>query len=420
MSQPQTPDFAGAIALAPKIRAVTDDVLIRNIDRKREATAFWLGLISGYPVFLFGSYGVNKTQMVEQMVGRLLSATFANELIPQVKSADQILVVSSSIRERTVAEGEKMVDIHQVLGRAFLAHVFFGDEFFKDPTNPALLELIDYALNGTVRHEGAKLRSSLRLFMAAGNELPDPDGLMGATWARMILRVKVNPLDAVGKRRLVTSRLDHQRGISTPQSKAGLTLQEVDLLRGMRPFVDVPESVVDQVLDVYQDLVDQDEGFRWIWEDDRRFGRVFDVLQAHALMHGRTQVTSSDLTVLRWLLWNDSSQIPALEAIVDPLCRTPFGECRELVDTLLATGGIVDQVCQGTANQWANAVTQVNTCKTALTTKVGTLSGAENTKVQSWITALAAMVTLIASSAGGSIDRNAAQVAYNSLKSALS
>lgn len=428
MSSPNPADnLAAAAALAPKIRAITDEILVRNIDRGDEAKAFWLGLVCGHPVFFLGPYGVNKTSLIQQLAERIDGVEFDERLMSMIRSYVELFVEKTLLVERQVTPEEKETLVREILGRAMKAHVFFGDEFFKNgESNPAMNELIDFALAGVLRHEGKKVKAALLLFLAAGNELPDPDGSLGAIWSRMILRLDVRPLDTVGKRRLVRARLAKYQGGSTT-SKGGNTkvsMADVVFLRLARPHVQISDSIIDTVLQVYQDLMNQNDGeFNWLWSDDRRFGRVFDVLQAHALLQGRTQVTSEDLIVLKWLLWNTPEQIPAVETVVDPLCRTPFGECREQVDMLLAAGGIVDQVCAGSTpgqGPAVNAIQQINTCKTSLVAKLGTLTGLEAAKVQSWIIALQGLSGMVASAVGGSIDSAAAQAAYNGLKSALS
>ena len=280
-------------------------------------------------------------------------------------SADHLLVESTRIEEEPTASGGKSVRIRGELGRAAAAHIVFADEIWK--SEPYVLQtLLDLAKGGGVRHEGANVRTPLLAFLAASNELPDSEGNLGAVWSRMTLRVPVRSLDRGGKLQLVSSRLAHGRSASNSNtvSAVTLTLDEVAVLRAGRTHVIVSDEIVESVLGIYQQLLEThtDGTFQWLWDDDRRFGRVFDILQAEALLSGRTVVAKSDLRVLKWLLWDTPEQIAAVEAVLAPLCRTPASEAREMADALLAAGGVVDSFLSGASERITDSLRQ---CKDA-------------------------------------------------------
>lgn len=330
-----------AIGLKPKIEAITSDVLGQNIGRGDVVKATWLSLISGRPAFFLGTPGVNKTGTVQALAKRVAGAVFHEELMSVVASADQLLVESTSIEETATPGGGKEIRVKGKLGRAAAAHVFFADEIWKGDSR-VLQTVLDLAKGDGVRHEGAMVRTPLMAFLAASNELPDPDGNLAAMWSRMTIRVKVNPLDKGGKTKLVASRLARQKG--TGSSGAQLSLADIETLRAARPHVAVPAAIVETVLDIYEQLLkDHGDAFQWAWDDDRRFGRVFDVIQANALLDGRTAVTKQDLKVLAWLLWDTPEQIGTVEAMLAPYSRTATSEAKEFFDALLMAGGTVDK-----------------------------------------------------------------------------
>src|SRR3989344_4921701 len=143
------------------------------------------------------------------------------------------------------------------------------------------------------------VRTPLLAFLAASNELPEPEGNLGAVWSRMTIRVVVNPLDRAGKQSLAKARLNQNSRGKTVSIQ--LTLADVEVLRSARPFVQVSQDIVDTVLDILQELVDEKTAdFPWAWSDDRRFARMLDILQAKALLEGRVAVGKQDLAVLEW------------------------------------------------------------------------------------------------------------------------
>lgn len=348
-----------AIALAPKVRAISDEVLGRHIQRGEVVNATWLSLVSGRPAFFLGEPGIDKTGTIQELAGRIAGAEFYDALMPTIVSVEQLLVESTSIEEVPTNGGGKAIRTRDQLGRAALAHLVFADEIWK--AEPRVLQtLIDLAKGDGVRHEGQLVRTPLLSFLSASNELPDPEGNLGAIWSRMTIRVQVQPLDRGGKAALVKARLARDRTRSSGQdSTAQLTLDDVGTLRQARPHVEVPDEIISTTLDILQELVDdQSEDFTWAWSDDRRFGRLFDVMQANALLNGRTQVTKSDFAVLEWLLWDTPEQIAVVKAKVAPYCRTPLMDATEQVDALLAPGGTVADVLAGNRAKGVQALTQ--------------------------------------------------------------
>ena len=259
----------------------------------------------------------------------------------------------------------RQIRTHDELGRAARAHILFADEIWK--AEPRVLQtVLDLAKGDGVRHEGQQVKTPLLSFVSASNELPDPEGNLGALWSRMTIRVAVASLDRAGKQALVAARLKRDRGQSS-STPTVLSLEDVESLRHARPLVDVPDQIVELVLDIYRQLLDQDAAsFQWLWDDDRRFGRIFDVLQAEALLHGRTAVVKRDLAVLEFLLWDTPEHLAAVKAVLAPFVRTPASEARELLDALMAPGGLVGEYMSGRSERAVDALKEVRECVTAL------------------------------------------------------
>jgi len=349
-----------AVALAPKVRAITEEVLKDHIQRDDVAQTAWLAMISGRPVFYLGAPGVDKTKTIQAMLRSVAGAKFQEEMMPMLATGAQLVVESTKLKESIDQDGDKTIAPVDNLGGAAQVDIFFGDEIWK--TDEQVLKVLFDLFNlDDVRYEGQIVKNRLMTFMTASNELPDPESKLYALWSRLTIRVVVQSLDREGKKALVNSRLRRYRRealgeeTSTPQ----LELEDLKLLRRARPFVEVPDQIVETVLDILQELVnDQSADFSWAWADDRRFGRIFDVMQAKALLDGRTTVTKADLAVLEWLLWDTPEQIPVVKAKVAPYCRTPLTEAQEVVDALLAPSGTVEQVLNGDRSKGVQALTQ--------------------------------------------------------------
>ena len=368
-----------ALALAPKVANVAADVAARNIGRESIIRATFLSLVSGRPAFFLGSPGINKTGTVQDVSRSIDGAVFYDALMPTIVSVEQLLVEQTSIEESTDTNGIKSIRTRDTLGRAAAAHILFADEIWK--AEPRVLQtLLDLSKGDGVRHEGRMMKTPLLAFVAASNELPDPEGNLGAMWSRMTIRAVVNSLDRSGKKSLVSARLSRARG--TASAPAKLTLEDIEWLREGRPMVEVSNDTVELVLDLYQQLLDEDQaGFDWLWKDDRRFGRVFDVLQASALLDGRGKVGKSDLKALELLLWDTPEQIPTIRAKVAPLTRTPLSDAQEVVDTLLAPSGTVAEAKAGDRNKLVAALTQFEETERELDRLSSEAGGGEKTAI---------------------------------------
>lgn len=346
-----------AVALANKIATVTAQVLERHIGRGDVVKATFLALITGRPGFFYGPPGVDKTGTVQDLARRIAGAIFHEELMTTVVSPEQLLVESTAIEEEPTPTGGKLIRTRDTLGRAAKAHIFFADEIWK-ALERVLQALIDLSKGDGVRWDGQMIKTPLLAFLAASNELPDPESNLGAMWSRMTIRVKVEPLDRQGKLLMATARLRKGQGATT--IPAQLTLAEIETLRAARPLVQVPPDIVETLLNLYQALaIDAAVDFTWLWADDRRFGRCLDVLQAHALLSGRSVVTKADLGVLEWLLWDAPEQIPTVKAALAPYCRTPLGDANELFQSLQAPGGTVAEVLAGSRQKGVQGLTQI-------------------------------------------------------------
>ena len=59
-----------AIALVPKIKAITNEVQSKHIQRGDVAKATWLSLVSGRPAFFLGCPRINKTRTIQSLAKR--------------------------------------------------------------------------------------------------------------------------------------------------------------------------------------------------------------------------------------------------------------------------------------------------------------------------------------------------------------
>ncbi len=125
-----------------------------------------------------------------------------------------------------------------------------------------------------------------------------------------------------------------------------LTIEDINHLRAARARVAIPNEIIETVLEIYQKLLEKG-GFDWLWADDRRLARTFNVLQAAAVLAGRSTIIKADLAVLEFMLWDRPDQIAAVRGVLAPYCRTAIDEAQSILDALLAPGGMVALALRG-------------------------------------------------------------------------
>lgn len=391
-----TLNTAHLTAIIDAIRAVSAEVTSENIGRDDVVKATWLSLVAGKPAFFLGSPGVTKTGTIRAITARIEGARYYRALMPGVTGPDA-LFYKGNVIEETVVGDTKEITVKGVLGKAFDAQIFFADEAFKTP-DAVLNPVLDFANGDGFEHEGAMVKTPLMAFLAASNELPDPSSNLAALWSRMTIRVFVRPLSWERKMQMVDAT--HTGSDTKKKAATSIPLSDIEFLRRTVHLVEISADVKTLVRKICEeDLVKAKPGeFDFLFEDDRRFKRVFDVLQAHALLNGRTTVTKADLAVLSWLLWDTPEQIPVIEAVVAPYCRTAIGEARQLIDELLVVDGNLHGFAQGESNRASKAIAAVGAAKTELG-KLIAGAGADAPTIQKWVGQFDTLVAWVATGA---------------------
>jgi MoxR-like ATPase len=196
------------------------------------------------------------------------------------------------------------------------AEIFFGDEVYKanSRTLNALLTLINerqYDMNRQ-RHN-APLMSGF----FASNELPETDGSDGlaAFHDRILVRLPTDPIkQLVNQVKVFTTQLAHRRNLAhgTVAPMKTISLDEVKKLQQVLPDIWIPEDVFVRLIKL-ADMIEQKCD---IYISQRRRERALKLLQARALFAGRPQVSKNDLTILRFVFWENPEDFDATEKLI--------------------------------------------------------------------------------------------------------
>ena len=215
----------------------------------------------------------------------------------------------------------------QTAGKLPEADLVFRDEIFK--CNDGVLNALLTALNERkYTNEGRTYPIPTISFFAASNEIPnfnDPEEkILSALYDRLELKVVTENISEKSHRLAI---LKDKLGGSFGAVHATISLEELRTMQQEVAAIKVPDSIHDLMDDVLCALRAQ------IPVSDRKFLSYFSIAQAKAWLEGHTEVTSTDLLVLRNYFWQQPSDREFVTGTLERLCVNPM---QEKVSDLLA------------------------------------------------------------------------------------
>mgnify|MGYP001333757997 FL=1 len=185
----------------------------------------------------------------------------------------------------------------QTAGKIPEADIVFMDEIFK--CNDGVLNALLTALNERkYTNEGRTYPIPTISFFAASNEIPnfnDPEEkILSALYDRLELKIVTENISEKAHRLAI---LKDKLGGSFGAVHAAISLEELRAMQQEVKTIRVPDSIHDLMDDVLCALRAQ------IPVSDRKFLSYFSIAQAKAWLEGHTEVTSTDLLVLRNYFW---------------------------------------------------------------------------------------------------------------------
>ena len=299
-------DIAFLSSKIKKIQRELEDEIF--VEREDEINMILLGLISGTNVFLHGPAGTGKSLLAEEISNRVVNSKYFRILMSKTTEPGEIFgpVSLSSLKN----------DRHKVNteGKLPECNIAFLDEIFK--ANSAILNgLLTITNEKKFFNEGVQ-DVPLISVIAASNEYYDDDSLI-PLYDRFLLRWNVTYINEQSNRLALFKRFLNNRkqksslfdndlvAISSPYTT--ITLDEVKKLNEMCKVIDIDNKVLTAYAKLFISLEREN-----IVISDRRKNEGLKILQASAILNGRTSVETLDFCNLKYVLWKNEQEIPLI------------------------------------------------------------------------------------------------------------
>ena len=298
-----------------KLRRIEQEMNNYFLERAEEIHIGINAIISRKHVYFLGVAGTAKSMICRAMaqhVGRmkyfeflLTKFTVVEEIFGSVKFSE----LENDKYERNIEN--KLADVH----------ISFLDEIFK--ANSSILNALLKVMNERkFDNGGITIDVPLLSLFTASNELPDADEGLQAMYDRLHFRKLVRPIsDFDNERKLLQLNEDYQP----------ITILTLDELQELHQLVDAVDasSVIDDMVKIYRTL-QQDN----IFISDRKKKECVRIIQAEAVLNGRNEAQTDDLSILQHVLWNEPTEIQTVQNTVLHISN-PFEERAKTFMTML-------------------------------------------------------------------------------------
>ena len=202
------------------------------------------------------------------------------------------------------------------------SHIVFIDELFK--ANDGILNSLLTALNERrYTNEGVTVDIPTISFFTASNEIPNfnnpAESILRPLYDRLELKLYVTYIEDRDTRLSMLARKQSEDK-EAPLSGPTITLEELCEMQREVSTVRVPAAVNELMDDILIELRRQG-----IHVSDRKYFGYYPIVQAHAWLCGRDEVTGTDLTILRNYLWTSPEELPKINQVLTRLCENPLG-----------------------------------------------------------------------------------------------
>lgn len=282
------------------------------LEKQHHIAMALLSAVAGESIFLLGPPGTGKSMVSRRLKMAFKDASSFEYLMSRFSTPDEIFGPVSIAKLKNDDVYERKVE-----GYLPSASIVFLDEIWK--AGPAIQNALLTAINERIYQNGSQtLRLPMKALIAASNELPAEGEGLEALWDRFLVRLVSNCITSEGNfAKMVRQKSDVR--VNTPDELL-ITEEKYNQWQQQIEEIVIGDDILKIVSHVRKLLAKEGkkEGVApWdYYVSDRRWKKVFHLMQASAFLNGRQAVNLSDVMLLFHCLWTRDATIPRTLQIV--------------------------------------------------------------------------------------------------------
>ena len=283
-----------------------------------------LSAIAGESIFLLGPPGTAKSMVARRLKLVFKDAKSFEYLMSRFSTPDELFGPVSISKLKNEDKYERTVS-----GYLPDAEVVFLDEIWK--AGPAIQNALLTAINERIFKNGSEtLHLPMKVLIAASNELPAEDEGLEALWDRFLVRMVSNCISS----ETAFFKMVRSKSVEEPTLPENFLIDDslLDKWLAATYEVEITDSVCRLVSHIRKTLAEQqkkeDISTLDYYISDRRWKKVFHLMQASAFLNGRRAIDVTDCMLLIHCLWNKVETIPV---VLDAVCSAVTAELDERI-----------------------------------------------------------------------------------------
>ena len=272
-----------------------------------------LSAIAGESIFLLGPPGTAKSMVSRRLKLVFKGAKSFEYLMSRFSTPDEIFGPVSISKLKNEDKYERLVD-----GYLPDAEVVFLDEIWK--AGPAIQNALLTAINERIFQNGSEtLRLPMKALIAASNELPAEDEGLEALWDRFLMRMVSNCIS----NEKTFYKMVRSKSIEEPIIAENYLVDDALHFKWLAAIheVEITDEICRLVTNVRKIMAEQQKKEENTTLDyyisDRRWKKIFHLMQASAFLNGRNAINVTDSVLLFHCLWN---KVDAITVVLDAVC----------------------------------------------------------------------------------------------------
>ena len=297
-----------------------------------------LSAIAGESIFLLGPPGTAKSMVARRLKHVFKGAKSFEYLMSRFSTPDEIFGPVSISKLKNEDKYERLVD-----GYLPDAEVVFLDEIWK--AGPAIQNALLTAINERIFKNGSEtLHLPMKALIAASNELPTEDEGLEALWDRFLVRMVSNCISS----EKIFYKMVRSKSIEEPVIAENYLVDDALYLKWLSAIqeVEITDEVCRLVTHIRKTLAEQQKKEEITTLDyyisDRRWKKIFHLMQASAFLNGRNAINVPDSVLLFHCLWN---KVDAIPVVLDAVCSAITADLdRKIAQSVKALDKLIAQL----------------------------------------------------------------------------